>query len=1504
MNKKALSLLIVVVMLLAVVPVAYPGASAMGFPQTLNDKIKSLSEKMPVSRKTSTVIPKSVISEIVYAKAIGAKYVPLVVQLKPGYSPEVLKNFGFTIRKDFKHFGLVAVSISPDDIGSLYQASRYLEHVWVSRTYKLVPPAPHPNWFAGNVTLNLTEVKELADISTETTGAKDMWALGYDGRNVTIAVIDTGVDPGHPDLLWTTDGKPKIVDYVDLSYWDDLLEDYPFLPNKNVSGWFDTSMVVKAQDGVVTYAGRTFELPSNAVSKSGNYHIGHVEEWGVELDGDWFNNPKKDPYDGSHHDSWAGAILVVDNQTPGVYDLVYVDTDDDGSFADEKPLRVYRTAPGPGNVGAWIWNETIGQKKNFVVSELDSHGNWVILGYDMGDHGTHVAGTIAANGFINGVAPGAQLMVIKVGTDFKGYIPTEAIIDAFLYAAFGPDDEPNTGDEADAVSMSIGWTPIFQGWAPLEDDANVLDYVAELTGIPFSISAGNEGPEINSIGSPADAFNAIAVGAYIEKERMDWLDQHMFNTPEYGEEFFSVACAGCNVTGDPVSGFGMTTDAVVGFSSRGPTDTGLLKPEIVAPGDAIMSTMPLTMLGSYNPQGYHNAEPTIAYQYMQGTSMAAPHVGGALAILIGAYKEKYGVKPTVDMIKLSLELGADDLELPFSDQGFGALNITGAWNILDSFNGEVVNEPLVYSGYYARNIYYKDLIFGDPAFIDFATEWENETFNDTGLALAPDYDFPFGAFWIKNNGDRNITLKLVDAVPRAGDGQTILNDLRFFNMLKFFVYQEVETLNPSNLTVPAGGFLWLGFTTPYAFKDTLPPGLNELILYWDDPDTPLPVDVITPISIVVPEDIGTGNIVKNVHINKMDVPPTRIFFDVPEDVDLVGVTINQTAGGDLWTGIYYPVASSLIYDSLTTTGPGYPCNCTYTPSNPTNCSDYGGPFEATSISRESVNSPALMYGTWEIFPSTSRITAWPQTGFFPVLTDVDATFNITYYGITAAPVTGEIPAVEYSSGVQEFNYTIINKYYSIQGNVSAVGVGPYNATIENIEEADFAYLYFTVPEGAVNAHFEIQYVNDSTADLDLYVMAPDGTRYKSATPSANEVVDIPNPTPGVYKIIVHWWVSNPASVEVPKVANFQFVQYAIVPGTLSTKQTKVSLDTGGSANVTLMLNATSNVLPGLNVGKIIITPDIPWLKGSVTTTVLVKVGGSSFAVGLEKDEIKLGKETPVIIVKDALTGVPVPGAEVYINGTYHGVTNENGKLTLDVGPELLKLGEHTLNVTIMRAGYATYNGTLRYTVIDPIESQVISPWDTEEVEPVVVGPGEVTQVTVSSVEIEVTVDGPSGATAYVIMPLPIEATNIRVYGDHVVDWHIEKGENAVYVIVEVQFASPVTIKVNYYLPKKISIPTLNFLGYRWYNMYKEKFDELYQKATELGVDNETLQKALEYHETAEEYYKTAEELAGGNVLVSLADVKLLRPLRQAYLHEMKAVKLLQEAIEELENSGS
>ena len=98
-----------------------------------------------------------------------------------------------------------------------------------------------------------------------------------------------------------------------------------------------------------------------------------------------------------------------------------------------------------------------------------------------------------------------------------------------------------------------------------------------------------------------------------------------------------------------------------------------------------------------------------------------------------------------------------------------------------------------------------------------------------------------------------------------------------------------------------------------------------------------------------------------------------------------------------------------------------------------------------------------------------------------------------------------------------------------------------------------------------------------------------------------------------------------------------------------------------------------------------------------------------------------------------------------------------------------------------------------------------------------------------------------------------------------------------------------------------NLRSLNYLSYTWYHMYLKKFNETYQKAVELGVDNETLQKAMELHKMAKENYNKALELSNGCILAHLEDLRLLSLLRNSYINELKAVRILEDAIETILN---
>jgi subtilisin family serine protease len=98
------------------------------------------------------------------------------------------------------------------------------------------------------------------------------------------------------------------------------------------------------------------------------------------------------------------------------------------------------------------------------------------------------------------------------------------------------------------------------------------------------------------------------------------------------------------------------------FSSRGPTGDGRMKPDLVAPGERIQSCLPAKGWGE-----------------LDGTSMAAPHVSGAAAMLMGRYSELVG-QPR--RIKKLLCESATDLNRERTFQGYGMLDVLRAFQMI------------------------------------------------------------------------------------------------------------------------------------------------------------------------------------------------------------------------------------------------------------------------------------------------------------------------------------------------------------------------------------------------------------------------------------------------------------------------------------------------------------------------------------------------------------------------------------------------------------------------------------------------------------------------------------------------------------------------------------------------------------------------------------------------------------------------------------------------------
>jgi serine protease AprX len=254
-------------------------------------------------------------------------------------------------------------------------------------------------------------------------------------------------------------------------------------------------------------------------------------------------------------------------------------------------------------------------------------------------HGTHVAGIIAADmrvwgddhGGRVGVCPGIEVYDLRVFDD-KGDGDEFAILAALQFIRWLNRQKDQLVIHGANMSLSIrhqvsnyacGRTPVCEECQRLIAEGTVVVAAAGNLGYTLYQSTdghAEEGFRAVSITDPGNAESVITVGA-----------THRNKPHTYGVSF---------------------------FSSRGPTGDGRIKPDLVAPGEKIVSTV----IGD-------------DWKEMDGSSMAAPHVSGAAALLLAKYRELIG-QPA--RIKAVLCQTATDLGRERYFQGHGMVDVLRA----------------------------------------------------------------------------------------------------------------------------------------------------------------------------------------------------------------------------------------------------------------------------------------------------------------------------------------------------------------------------------------------------------------------------------------------------------------------------------------------------------------------------------------------------------------------------------------------------------------------------------------------------------------------------------------------------------------------------------------------------------------------------------------------------------------------------------------------------------
>ncbi len=291
---------------------------------------------------------------------------------------------------------------------------------------------------------------------------------------------------------------------------------------------------------------------------------------------------------------------------------------------------------------------------------------------DADGHGTHVSGSVLGSGkasgsnpathhypttSFQGVAPEAKLVMQSIGdaNDNLGGIPND--LGDLMRQAYSDGARIHTnswGGQTGGTSNQ----PQYGGYVQESQQADLAAWQKKDMLILFS--AGNSGTDTNhngvidpdSIGAPGTAKNIMTVGA----------SENLHATGGYNPGGACTSWGACwpsDFSAAPLSNDTPSDDAngMAAFSSRGPTDDGRIKPDIVAPGTNILSTR------SHNPQagtgwGVYNND----YIYEGGTSMSTPLTAGAAALSREWLGRIKGIaNPSSALMKSVLINGAADM---------------------------------------------------------------------------------------------------------------------------------------------------------------------------------------------------------------------------------------------------------------------------------------------------------------------------------------------------------------------------------------------------------------------------------------------------------------------------------------------------------------------------------------------------------------------------------------------------------------------------------------------------------------------------------------------------------------------------------------------------------------------------------------------------------------------------------------------------------------------------
>ncbi|MGC8988008.1 S8 family serine peptidase [Infirmifilum sp.] len=625
-------------------------------------------EKVVASTVVFKVGTPASVAEKAYSEILSKYTIQRAVQLDNGRSVTLREIRVSKLVKDASGRYMFRVAEAPHVLSRLLAPyEQYIDRVVykpVPRTMEIEPldgklpnpPAPAPT----NVI-----IRDLIGVS------RAQSVYGVTGKGVDIAIVDTGVDYGHPDLTTA------------LKYWSGTYKGESIRE----------PLVMDADESQVLILQEVTLVNSTHVYVGGRMYT-TLTPWPVEIypPYDYYRIPSyvytqvtqgaKLRFGLTYMFGWYGTkivgVLLYNPPVHGFYSYAIVDVNGNGNFADEiaPPIDAYAR----GSALRYSANRVIApdyDKNGFPDDSLgvaggffydwwwyfsypaeihagwDKQGRWLSIFYDFDGHGTSCASAAAGRGVVTynitnlgavkltGMAPGASVIGVKalwIGNSEVG----------MLWAA-GFDVDPYTGKfyytgsrRATLISNSWGISCFTCDYGAFGYDYESV-FVAGLSlpgfldprypGILIVQAAGNGGPGYGTVTSPGASPGVLTVGASTSTHFA------------YAENIFE-------------SGAGWSSDEIISWSARGPTIIGYTKPDVVNVGAFGFTVAPVRQ----------------NYTIFGGTSYATPLTAGVAALVY----EVLGTSADPALVKNIIASTANYLRYDPASEGSGRVNAFGA----------------------------------------------------------------------------------------------------------------------------------------------------------------------------------------------------------------------------------------------------------------------------------------------------------------------------------------------------------------------------------------------------------------------------------------------------------------------------------------------------------------------------------------------------------------------------------------------------------------------------------------------------------------------------------------------------------------------------------------------------------------------------------------------------------------------------------------------------------